>query len=989
MSKEETSWYRWDQEMGKYKVVTDAPQSTVRHWRRYLMFIFMQELNKNVLHEPFDSLMERIIEGIMFGCGFQRVRVYLVDEKDKNVLYPYKTSKRHDPIKDDFRMRIDGEGDAIKTLSTGEPLATDDVDDIYLEYRDTLKIKGPYIAIPLIVEEKPFGIICADAAAISDFDMKKKKNIKYIEFSEHFDTFARAIMAAIENRHVFEHRDQMIRQFELVQEFNELIENETDKDKLLNTFVKHCVEIVKADGGHLKLYNPKTKKLEQVAAFGADVAPLTVKSKPRGVGFSNLVYNTGEAILINDLTGNDLMQKHKEFCKERDFDDYLKRLENRHSALIVPLIKHTGQIYGVLDLHGKRKNQFTELDRDNLLALASNVTYAVDKTQQLEKQNKLLKREHEILATREKLLTMLQNAVEKTDNLASVLNIIRESCYNLKIVQDVKNVCISIKASHASKLMTPSIRCYKKKKDCDLCLMDRDIIKAALDTGSIKKRRYEAAFPINLRDETIGILYIQWGKKGRITSLESEFLDIIVKTAAILISTARNFEEKIKQSAALYELGQLSTKTRDFKEWFTPVMEKAMDIIGRENRNFHLAMVEYRDGKEKLIVRESSDLFTKNKVIRLREHLLGIEIPKEKDISLSGLVIEEKQSKIIHDIDRNSKLEDGYPEKLPFHREDMSNIYPDAKVMAEVVIPLKIKVPEKLTPGKIEIEANSQEKVIGVLVIDSIIRNDFREIDLKFIETIVNYIATTIHNQELYAERANLLEKRAPTDRAVELSILLNSFMHDIKDPLQEIISTINLIKYNDKKAALAVYIETLEKVSGELYTTFEEFVGNFAKDVSERKMVEIKEIINDSLATVAITRGLSIRLEGNYDKFDHSITCYPVYIELAFRAIINNAVKYAKPMEKQDRYLRIDTHANEENDSVSICFESSTASPIPEDKLTEIFDVFTRFTHQGSGIGLGLALAALGIRLNYGLIKAENVKEGNAVRFIVTLPKK
>lgn len=984
-------WNLWEKEIGKYKAVKDAPQSTVRHWRRFLMFTFMQELNRNVLHEPFALLIERIIEGIMFGCGFQRIRVYLVDKKDNNVLRPYKTSKGHEPINGNFRMKIDGKGDAIKTLSTGEPLSTDNSDEIYLEYKKTLTIEGPYIAIPLITEAKPFGLICADTAALSISDEKKKKNIKYIEFSEHFETFARAIIAAIENWHVFDQRNQKIRQFELVQEFNELIEIETDKDKLLNAFVMHCVEAVRADGGHLKLYNRKTKKLELVAASGADVAPLAVKSKPNGVGFSNLVFKTEKAILVNDLTGNELMQKHKEFCKNLDFNEYLKRLENRKSALIVPLIKQkTGEIYGVLDLHGKQKKQFTELDKENLLALASNVTYAVDKTQQLERQNTLLKRQREILETRSKLLTMLRNAVEESSSLSSVLKIIRDSCYNLKIVKDVENVCLSIKASHTSQLMPPSIRCYNREKDCDLCLKNKLIIKEALERRIMRKGKYDAAFPINLKDETIGILYIQWGRNGNITSHEVKLLEIITKTAAILISTAKSFEEKIKQSATLYDVGQLSTKTRDFKEWFTPVMEKAMDIIGRENRNFHLVMAENKNGKDMLVVKESSDLYTKNKAIPLRKELMGIEIPKEKNKSLSGLVIEEKLSKIIHDIEKNEELEEGHPEKLPFHREDMSHIDPDTIVMAEVAIPLRIKVPEKIALGKNEIqETSDQEKVIGVLVIDSIMKNSFREIDLKFIETIANYIATTIHNQELYEERAKYLEDKSPVDRAAELSILLNSFLHDIKDPLQEIISTINLIKYDDDKAAWALYIETLEKLSSELYTTYEEFVSNFAKDISERKMVAVKEIINDSLATIAITRGLTMRIEGNYNRLDFAIDCYPIYIELAFRSIINNAVKYSKTLEKQDKYLCIDAHTNKENDAVTISFESSTTQPIPEDKLTEIFGAFTRFTRQESGKGLGLALAALGVRLHRGEIKAENIKEKNAVRIIVTLPKK
>jgi hypothetical protein len=82
------SWKRWEKEVVKFKkAIKDCPpDTTIRHWRRYLMFIFMQELSKNVLNddESIVSIIDRIIEALQVACGFKRVRVYSVIDRGKN-----------------------------------------------------------------------------------------------------------------------------------------------------------------------------------------------------------------------------------------------------------------------------------------------------------------------------------------------------------------------------------------------------------------------------------------------------------------------------------------------------------------------------------------------------------------------------------------------------------------------------------------------------------------------------------------------------------------------------------------------------------------------------------------------------------------------------------------------------------------------------------------------------------------------------------------
>jgi len=78
--KGEDSWKRWEKEVKKFRKASkyNPPDTTTRHWQRYLMFVFKQELIKNVLNEneSIDSIIDRIMDALQIACGFKRVRFY-------------------------------------------------------------------------------------------------------------------------------------------------------------------------------------------------------------------------------------------------------------------------------------------------------------------------------------------------------------------------------------------------------------------------------------------------------------------------------------------------------------------------------------------------------------------------------------------------------------------------------------------------------------------------------------------------------------------------------------------------------------------------------------------------------------------------------------------------------------------------------------------------------------------------------------------------
>jgi GAF domain-containing protein len=780
-------WHVWEDEMKSFKnfLKYPSPDTTIRHWQRYLLFVFMQELSKNVLNEneTFDSIIGRIIEGLQIGCGFKRIRVYLVIKKDEDtkILFLYRTSKNHGPIKKDLILKVEKDiDDATDTLFYKKPIAVGDVNEIKLVHIEELQIKGPYAAIPLLVENTPYGLICADTAS-TETPLKSSHKINYLEYKEYFDTFARTIMAAIENRKIFE--------------------------------------------------------------------------------------------------------QQKELLKMRDY-----------------------------------------------------------------------------------FLVMLEDAVKKAHNLNSVLIIIRDSCKNL--IKNLSNTCLIIKEPFTNKHTTPSDKCSKKDKDCNRCFESNPLISVTFKSGKPQMLNKESTYPILFEKEVIGVLYLE-GKETIVLDInEAKILDIIIKMAAILIMTARNYERMIKQSTTLYEAGQFTLKMKDFREWFHPVMEEVMDIISRENRHFHLVMVEEVEGETKLFIRETSDLFIEGKPpISFREKLLNKEIPK--DTSLSGLVIKEKKSKIINDVEKNQKLREDDPNRLPIYLYGL-----DTK--AEVAIPLIVR------------ESSEKEKVIGILIIDSIIPNDFRTFDIKFHETIANYLAITIHNQQLYEERTRYQEKVYREDRRMALQIFMKSFFHDVVPSVQGIRSQINVMRL-DGKEKWEENLEALDCEADNVLSRYEKLKKDFSGTHFDKSVIKsIRELIFNSLKTAEITRGLGVvPIKGNYKDTELTIECYPVFIEMAFRAIIYNAIKYSQKVEPEKRYLEIDVKQTVEDEKILISFENRAEEMIPQDKLEEIFKPFVRIAKMVKGEGLGLSLAAECIKkLHDGDIWAENIEKKSAVCFNISLPR-
>ena len=117
----------------------------------------------------------------------------------------------------------------------------------------------------------------------------------------------------------------------------------------------------------------------------------------------------------------------------------------------------------------------------------------------------------------------------------------------------------------------------------------------------------------------------------------------------------------------------------------------------------------------------------------------------------------------------------------------------------------------------------------------------------------------------------------------------------------------------------------------------------------------------------------------------DSAIFVDEVHFQNAITNLLDNAVKYRKPDETLDIYIR----TWNEHDKLFLSIRD-TGQGIRKENLKKVFDKFYR-VHQGNkhdvkGFGLGLAYVKKVIDLHQGDIKAES-ELGKGTKFTISLP--
>jgi two-component system phosphate regulon sensor histidine kinase PhoR len=155
---------------------------------------------------------------------------------------------------------------------------------------------------------------------------------------------------------------------------------------------------------------------------------------------------------------------------------------------------------------------------------------------------------------------------------------------------------------------------------------------------------------------------------------------------------------------------------------------------------------------------------------------------------------------------------------------------------------------------------------------------------------------------------------------------------------------------------------------------------------VFKKKELDLNEMVEN------IAQSFNLRVEHTGGKIytqieaiDSAIYVDEVHFQNAITNLMDNAVKYRKPDEPLDIYIR----TWNEHDKLYLSIQD-TGQGIKRENLRKVFEKFYRVhtgnKHDVKGFGLGLAYVKKVVDLHQGEIKAES-ELGKGTKFTISLP--
>jgi len=209
---------------------------------------------------------------------------------------------------------------------------------------------------------------------------------------------------------------------------------------------------------------------------------------------------------------------------------------------------------------------------------------------------------------------------------------------------------------------------------------------------------------------------------------------------------------------------------------------------------------------------------------------------------------------------------------------------------------------------------------------------------------------------------------------------------HDLRNPLQAIVSTVYLAKRElesqiepSKKPAvkpgLVAMLETIENESQYMNKIVSDLQDYATPLKAEPKPVQMESLVRDTLLKIRIPQNVKVSFK--VSEALQTVTVDPAVMRRVFSNLIMNAIQ-AMPNGGE---LAIDLSRTEEHLLVSF---RDTGVGIPEENLGKLFNPF--FTTKSKGQGLGLPVCKKLVEACDGRITVES-KPGEGSTFTVKLP--
>ena len=250
-------------------------------------------------------------------------------------------------------------------------------------------------------------------------------------------------------------------------------------------------------------------------------------------------------------------------------------------------------------------------------------------------------------------------------------------------------------------------------------------------------------------------------------------------------------------------------------------------------------------------------------------------------------------------------------------------------------------------------------------------------------EKLVYAIAKNITHKKKMEEERNLLIANL-TQINKELTVLSHKTSHDLKSPINNMLSVFNLIdvsKINDPETL--ELIEILKLTSKNLKQTLNDSIDELVENESINTQIEVVNL-NESLSEVLISINSLVRdsraiINIDFSAFEN-ISFNKAYIKSIFLNLVTNSIKYAKPYQ-----VPIITIESRKVNGVNQLVFSDEGLGFDMDKVKDkIFGLYQKFHSNIDSNGIGLYLVYNHITSLGGRIAVES-KINEGATFIIS----
>lgn len=296
-----------------------------------------------------------------------------------------------------------------------------------------------------------------------------------------------------------------------------------------------------------------------------------------------------------------------------------------------------------------------------------------------------------------------------------------------------------------------------------------------------------------------------------------------------------------------------------------------------------------------------------------------------------------------------------------------------------------------------------QGTLFGSITVGSDRIGAFTVADMRVLRSIGEQAALALHNADLQRQLARYVEnleqsveertqalqatqtRLAEAQRMAALGTLAAGVAHEIRNPLQPILSNLELA-LEDLAANRPVEHELLTNSVNEvrrIERTVMSLLDYTRESPGERRIVKLDQVVNDSVVFMR-TQLKHLRIKV-VDRLNAEVPILANADEL--KQVLLNLMVNARDAMPLGGTLQVRTTVEQDADDrqVAKLVIEDSGSGIPTDVLPRIFEPFYT-TKGGAGSGLGLAITYSVIRAHEGTITVES-EVGKFTRFILSLP--